>query len=68
LGTITELFGATLLNQTDIRVIDIENEVEIWAEEVESDFEYDFDEGYDGALLDLDVQHIDGESIASVLH
>ena len=43
------------------RVIDIENEAEIWAEEMESDFE-EFDEGYDGSILDLDVQTIDGKS------
>jgi hypothetical protein len=43
-------------------VIDIENESEIWAEELESDFECEFEEGYDSALLDLDVQTIDDKS------
>jgi len=37
--------------------------MEIWAEDIESDYECEFDEGYDGALLDLDVQTIDGKSI-----
>ena len=45
------------------RVIDIQNDMEIWAEDIESDYECEFDEGYDGALLDLDVQTIDGKSI-----
>ena len=52
-----------LSTKTDISVIDIENELEIWAEEMESDYEYEIDEGYDGALLDLDVRTIDGISI-----
>jgi TolB-like protein len=43
------------------RVIDVENEAEIWAEEIDSDFE-EFDEGYDGSILDLDVQTVDGKS------
>jgi hypothetical protein len=43
-------------------VIDTENDTEIWAEDIESDYEAEFEEGYDGALLDLDVQTIDGES------
>lgn len=47
------------------RVIDIEHEVEIWAEEMESDEQCEFDEVYDGALLDLDVQTIDGNSNSS---
>ena len=29
---------------------------------MESDFECEFEEGYDGAFLDLDVQTIDGKS------
>ena len=49
-------------NCIDYRVIDVENDREIWAEEVESDYECEFDENYDGALLDMDVQTIDGES------
>jgi hypothetical protein len=48
--------------RTDISVIDIENESEIWAEEMESDYECE-DEGYDGALLDLDVYTTDGKSM-----
>ena len=40
--------------------------MEIWAEDIESDYECEFDEGYDGALLDLDVQTIDGKSIPSI--
>ena len=43
-------------------MIDIENDAEIWAEEIDSDYDYESDEGYDGALLDLDVQTIDGKS------
>jgi hypothetical protein len=62
LAIIFEPFGITFYNQTDNSVIDIENETEIWAEEMESDFECEFEEGYDGALLDLDVQTIDGKS------
>lgn len=50
-------------NDVDCRVIDIQNDMEIWAEDIESDYECEFDEGYDGALLDLDVQTIDGKSI-----
>jgi hypothetical protein len=52
-----------LRNDVDCRVIDIQNDMEIWAEDIESDYECEFDEGYDGALLDLDVQTIDGKSI-----
>jgi len=52
--------------KTDISVIDIENESEIWAEEMESDYEYDVDEGYDGALLDLDVYTTDGKSMPNI--
>lgn len=48
---------------TDVSVIDIENELEIWAEEMESDYECDVDEGYDSALLDLDVYTTDGKSM-----
>jgi hypothetical protein len=47
------------------RVIDIEHETEIWAEEIESDFDYEYEEGYDASLLDLDVQYIAGKSISS---
>ena len=47
-------------NDVDCRVIDIQNDMEIWAEDIESDYECEFD---DGALLDLDVQTIDGKSI-----
>ena len=50
-------------NAVDCRVIDVQNDMEIWAEDVESDYECEFDEGYDGGLLDLDVQTIDGKSI-----
>jgi len=50
-------------NETNGRVIDIENDAEIWAEEIDSDYDCECDEGYDGALLDLDVQTIDGKSI-----
>jgi hypothetical protein len=46
------------------RVIDIENDNEIWAEDIESDYECEFDETYDGALLDLDVQTVNGESMS----
>jgi hypothetical protein len=42
--------------------MDIRNDMEIWAEDIESDYECEFDEGYDGGLLDLDVQTIDGKS------
>jgi phosphoribosyl-dephospho-CoA transferase len=31
---------------------------------MESDYECEIEESYDGALLDLDVQSIDGESIS----
>ena len=44
------------------RVIDLEHETEIWAEEIESDFDCDYEEGYDASLLDLDVQTISGKS------
>lgn len=50
-----------LVPRINDRVIDIENEAEIWAEEMDSDFE-EFDEGYDGSILDLDVQTVDGKS------
>jgi hypothetical protein len=40
--------------------------MEIWAEDIESDYECEFDEGYDGGLLDLDVQTIDGKSMLQV--
>ena len=50
-------------NDVDCRVIDTQNDMEIWAEDIVSDYECEFDEGYDGALLDLDVQTIDGKSI-----
>jgi ribosomal protein S18 acetylase RimI-like enzyme len=53
---------ASAKDETDRRVIDIENDAEIWAEEIDSDYDYESDEGYDGALLDLDVQTIDGKS------
>jgi len=62
LAIIIELCGTTCFAlRINDRVIDIENEAEIWAEEMESDFE-DFDEGCDGSILDLDVQTIDGKS------
>ena len=55
-----------LRNETDISVIDIENETEIWAEEMDSDYECEVDEGYDGALLDLDVYTAGGKSIPKI--
>lgn len=33
---------------------------------MESDFECEFEEGYDSALLDLDVQTIDDKSIVII--
>ena len=56
----------TIFCFTNNRVIDIENEIEIWAEEIESDYEYEFEEGYDGALLDLDIQLINEQSTFSL--
>lgn len=47
-------------------MIDIENESEIWAEEMESDTDFEVEEGYEGALLDLDVQTIDDKSILRI--
>jgi len=46
------------------RVIDTENDTEIWAEDIENDYDVEFEEGYDSALLDLDVQTIDGKSMS----
>ena len=64
MATTLELFGIDISEtRTDISVIDIENELEIWAEEMESDYECDVDEGYDSALLDLDVYTTDGKSM-----
>lgn len=54
------------MDSIDCRVIDIRNDMEIWAEDIESDYECEFDEGYDGGLLDLDVQTIDGKSMLQV--
>lgn len=47
--------------RTNTSVIDIENEVEIWAEAIDSDLE-EFDEGYDGSIMDLDVQTVGDKS------
>ena len=47
-------------------MIDIEHETEIWAEEMEGDYDYDLDENYDAAILDLDVQSNGGKSIFSI--
>jgi hypothetical protein len=53
----------SLLERPNCSAIDIENEAEIWAEEIESDYDYEFEDGYEGSLLDLDVQFVQGESI-----
>jgi hypothetical protein len=42
-------------------VIDIDNDTEIWAEENnDPDFDYEAEDVYDSALLDLDTQVVNG--------
>jgi hypothetical protein len=62
LGIIFEPCGTSDYQLSNPRAIDIESDTEIWAEDIESDYDCEFDEAFDGGLLDLNVQMIEDTS------